>query len=378
MNKKLVREEEKPHRDEMHLLEFPMGVIADRVPIDPATGLETTEIIVERTITEQGQPRQQKWIARGDPNYGGLPRGFDLDVFTALMTQWGKSDFQHRIISLGSIYSILKMGGKSDQGGNYRRFHRAIDRLFGLSFEAQYSIWDPKAQHRIPRFRFKLLSSDVLKSTDGAEAPRGIVRVTEEFCHLIALGYLKCTDIERYWRLPTTYSRRLFQYLDKHRSRALRERAGRFEINGFLLAKKLGTLDQTIHSYRPAKLRDVMAPHLDALVADGYLAEYRWKREGRGRAPVVLEAAYTPTAAKAPRDRVLSDAELAAILDISRLLGEPESQPYIGHVVREIGPAKARQILTDVIARSEADPKTHKGKLFTYLSEQQRHPRRRA
>jgi hypothetical protein len=89
----------------------------------------------------------------------------------------------------------------------------------------------------------------------------------------------------------------------------------------------------------------------------------------------VLEAAYTPTTAKAPRDRVLSDVELAAILDISRLLGEPESQPYIGHVVRAIGPAKARQILTKVIARAEADPKTHKGKLFTYLSEQQRHPR---
>jgi hypothetical protein len=72
---------------------------------------------------------------------------------------------------------------------------------------------------------------------------------------------------------------------------------------------------------------------------------------------------------------VLSDTELAAILDISRLLGEPESQPYIGHVVRAIGPVKARRILTKVIARAETDPRTHKGKLFTYLAEQRRRPR---
>ena len=100
---------------------------------------------------------------------------------------------------------------------------------------------------------------------------------------LVQQGYLKVTDMERYWRLPSTYARRLFQYLDKHRAHALRDEKGAFEINGYLLAKKLGTLDQTLKECRPARLRDHMAPALDALIADGYLLEYRWHKQGRGQ-----------------------------------------------------------------------------------------------
>lgn len=378
MEGRRVTEENKSHRDEMNLLEFPIGIIADRVPTDPATGTEITEIAVERTISEQGTPKTQKWIVRGDPNYGGLPRGLDLDVYTAFMTLWGRSNFQHRIISLSSTYSILKLAGKSDQGNNYRRFARAVDRLFGVSFEAHYAIWDPNEKKRLPRFRFKFLSSDILKSTDLNAPPRGFVRVTEEFCHLMSLGYLKFTDIERYWRLPTTYSRRMFQYFDKHRGRALREHNGRFEINSFLLAKKLGTLDQTLQAYRPAKLRDVMEPHLEALKADGYLSGYAWKREGKQGAPVVLEVAFVPDAVRSPVERVLTQAEAEAIYDISAYLGEPESRPYIGKVVEELGPQKARQIMGDVEARVQAEPaRTHKGKLFSFLAEQQRRKGRR-
>jgi hypothetical protein len=373
MNNQPAKEEDRQHRDEMNLLEFPIGIIADRVPLDPTTGKEVNEIAFERTIIEHGQPKEQKWIARGDPNYGGLLRGSDLDAFTALMTQWGRSDFQHRIVSLGSIYSVLKTAGKSDQGANYKRFHRSIDRMYGLSIEAYNAIYDPKDQRRVPRFRFRLLSSDTLKSTSDSEMPRGLVHITEEFYSLVALGYLKFTDIERYWRLPTTYSRRLFQYLDKHRSRALRECNGTFEINGYLLAKKLGTLDQTLHLYKPWKIREVMGTHLDALIADNYLAGYRWKKEGKGgSAPVALEVTYTPGTQPPSWMRLLSDAEVEAIAFISRMLNEPENQAYVGRVVREIGVSKARGILGDVIARAEADPATHKGKLFTYLAEQQR------
>jgi hypothetical protein len=87
-----------------------------------------------------------------------------------------------------------------------------------------------------------------VKKASDDETPRGFVRVTEEFYALIQKGFLKFTNIERYWRLPDTYARRLFQYLDKHRRRAFREGKGRHEINGYLLLKKLGTLDQTLQA----------------------------------------------------------------------------------------------------------------------------------
>jgi hypothetical protein len=86
MNEQLVRKEGGLHHDEMNLVEFPIGIIADRVPIDPATGAEHLEIRLERTITDDGQAKPQRWIVHGEPTHGGLPRGYDLDVFTAIMT----------------------------------------------------------------------------------------------------------------------------------------------------------------------------------------------------------------------------------------------------------------------------------------------------
>ena len=188
--------------------------------------------------------------------------------------------------------------------------------------------------------------------------------------NLINLGYLRITDINRYWRLPTTYSRRLFQYLDKHRIRALSEQDGQLAINGYLLAKKLGTLDQTLQSYRPAKLRSVMEPHLEALRADGYLAGFRWKREGKDRAPICLEVTYTPDP---PKGYVpLESREAEAVERLGRELGEPESRAYHERVVTELGATRALAILGEVIAQAETNPRTHRGKLFTFLAQKQR------
>lgn len=365
--KQLVKEEERPHRDEMNLIEFPIGVIADRVPLDPMTGKEQSEICFERNITESGIVKIQKWIVKGDRE---LPRGYDLDVFTALMTLLGHRDFQDRLISLGSAYRILRSSGKSDGGEQYQRFRKAIDRLYGVSFKTYNAIYDPAKKCRLAEYEFRFISSYRLKETDDPRAPRGFVRVSEEFHDLLKLGYLKLTDINRYWRLTGTYTRRLFQYLDKHRAWSLRDQSGRFEINGYLLAKKLGTLDQTLQSYRPAKLRDVMGPHLDALKADSYLADYRWKKEGKGRAPVCLEVTYTPNPSR--EQAPLGEKEAEAIARLGRELGEPESRAYHERVVIELGATRALSILGEVLARAESNRQTHRGKLFTYLAQQAR------
>ena len=135
LTKELVREEERAHQDEMNLIEFPIGIIADRVPIDSSTGREVTEIILQRTVTEAGAQREQTWIMRGDPGYGGLPRGYDLDVFTAIMTEWSKSDFQYFLISVGSIYRFLHATGRRDRPEDYQRLEMAMRRWFGASIE---------------------------------------------------------------------------------------------------------------------------------------------------------------------------------------------------------------------------------------------------
>ena len=137
-------------------------------------------------------------------------------------------------------------------------------------------------------------------------------------------------------------------------------------------AKKLGTLDQTLQSYRPAKLRDVMAPHLDALIADGYLLDYRWRKEGKGRASVRLKVTYVPDEARAA-PAPLTEREAEAVSEIGRLLGEPANSLYHATVVRTLGAPVVCRIARDVAAHAERRPQTtHKGKLFSYLVRKER------
>jgi hypothetical protein len=356
----LVKKEERSHRDEMNLLEFPIGLVADRVPINPATGVEYSEIVFERNIEEKEGAKVQRWIVKGDR---GLPRGYDLDAFTALMTLWGAYNFETRLISIGSAYSILQRSGKSDGGDQYKRFRKAIDRLYGVSFSTVNAIYDPAAKRRYSEYEFRFLSSYKLKESDEAGAPRGYVRVTDEFYKLVKLGYLKFTDMERYWRLPDTYTRRLFQYLDKHRARAIQEHSGRHEMNIYLLARKLGTLDETLKKYKPGKLREILASHLDTLIEDGYLAGYTWKKENRGPAPIVLVVTYTEDKQE-PDNMHFSERETYAVNQLGQNLNEEHNRLMHIRVVREFGADRVLEILSKVTCQEARNPAAYFNKLI--------------
>jgi hypothetical protein len=116
-----------------------------------------------------------------------------------------------------------------------------------------------------------------------------------------------------------------------------------------------------LQGYRPARVRSILSPRLDALKADGYLLDYRWRKEGKGAAPVILEVAYVPDA---PAAAVPLGAEEAEAIDlIGRVLGEPENRTYHTHVVRELGHKQARALLSDV----EASNARNRAALFAHL-----------
>src|SRR5918995_4430843 len=92
-------------RDELNIVEHVIGIAAERVPIDPATKREITSIRVERTIHEaNGIKADGFWEATGDPNHGGLPRGYDLDLFNAIMAVWGGGDPPQGPLSVPPLY----------------------------------------------------------------------------------------------------------------------------------------------------------------------------------------------------------------------------------------------------------------------------------
>jgi hypothetical protein len=179
---------------------------------------------------------------------------------------------------------------------------------------------------------------------------RGYVRATEELRALVKNGYVKVTDTARYWRLPTTYTRQLFQYLDKHRYRAMRDNSGTFRINGYLLLRKIGTLQQTVEKYRPAKVRSLLGSHLEELVRDGYLAEFSWRR--RGKANVELEVVFMSDPEK---QGTPSDREERTARYIAGELGEEESLLLHRSYVRRVGVETAIELLQVALERTRSN-----------------------
>jgi hypothetical protein len=322
------------HRDEKNLVEHPFGLLSERVPIDPETGREAIRIVFEQTITEDGKPYRKEWIVSGNPERGGLPRGIDNDIFTAVMTQWSRSGFRDRLISLGSSYDLLTRAGRSPNKREYQRLKQGISRIFGLEIAARKAIYDPKAGKRLDEFVFKPFESMRTQEVEekGRVYARGFLRVSETFYHLVHdIGYTKELDIERYWRLPDPGSRRAFQYFDKHRRRAILTTDGRFRVGGYPLAWKLGLFLQS-DQIRPARLRSRVNALLDELVKDGYLLGYEWRRVNRQGSEIVVEVLF----AVADRDR-LTDAEEEAASTIASRLNDEHSLGLHRRFVHELG-----------------------------------------
>jgi plasmid replication initiation protein len=357
-------------RDELNIVEHVIGIAAERVPIDPATKREITSIRVERTIHEaNGITADGFWEATGDPNHGGLPRGYDLDLFNAIMAVWGRGDPRQRLISDHSLYQLLQLTGRDAQTRSYRRLRAGLDRLYGLSINTYATIYDPAAQKHRTTHKFRLFSGMVLEETDEGELRRGMIRLSEEFFTLLQLRYWKITDAERYWRLPTTYTRQLFQYLDKHRYRAREQTFGLYH-----LAKRVGTADETLRRYRPAKLRDIMGPHFEELVKDGYLAEFRFaiqgRKESRGQAVVkVAFADWHPEAALNPQ---LSLHEMAAINTIMAELKDERSRSFYEQRALELGADALLELYDQSIAYCGEHADTDRAKHFVFMVERHR------
>jgi Replication initiator protein A len=370
IHEELARLRKAVQRDELNFVEHVLGIAGERVPKIKETGQEITSIRVERSIQDMnGLTVDGFWEVTGDSNHGGLPRGYDLDLFTAIMAVWSRGDARQRLISVGSLYKLLQLTGRDAQTRSYRRLRAGLDRLYGVSINSYATIYDPTAKAYKTRSKFRLFSSMVLDETPEGELRRGMIRLSEEFFALLQLRYWKLTDAERYWRLPTTYTRQLFQYLDKHRYRGRELSFGLYH-----LAKRVGTADETLRLYKPAKLRDIMAPHFDTLVADGYLSGFRFGSSGRsegrvGAAVKVSFANWHPIAAPNPR---LTLYEMATINTLVAELQDEANRGFYEQRALELGAETLLELHEESTAYCTAHPGTNPTKHFNYMIEHRR------
>jgi hypothetical protein len=172
----------------------------------------------------------------------------------------------------------------------------------------------------------------------GVSVPKGTVEFTDALLFLVRNGYFKPTDAGIYWSLPTPYSRRVFQFLDKRR---INGKVQRFDV--FSFAKKLGTHDVTLKGYKPAHIRKTAEPHLSRLASDeyGYLEGFAWPRQGKR---TYLEVCY---AGEFPEERKLPEKALRLVEEIVDAFDEEGSRRYYERVVAELGLERVRQLFEE-------------------------------
>jgi hypothetical protein len=354
--------------EEMNLVEFPIGLIGDRPPRDPETGKEVKTFEWEKWISLPGGERvKQQWTVTGSDKYG-LPRGFDFCVLFLMIQIWAEQGFRQKIVEIGSIYRMLKRMGLPDDPHYYNRIREALDRLIGTTYYTRFAVWNPRKRTYIPRLNFNILSRVQIDSFGHEEeieelgvcVPSGTVEFTDALLFLVKNGYFKPTDAGIYWSLPTPYSRRVFQFLDKRR---INGKVQRFDV--FSFAKKLGTHDLTLKGYKPAHIRKTAEPHLSRLASEeyGYLERFAWPREGKR---TYLEVCY---AGDFPQERKLPDNAVRLVEEIVDAFDEEGSRRYYERIIAELGLERVRQLFADTKRAWSAGTIRNPGAYFISLAQ---------
>ena len=220
INEELARLRKAIQRDELNFVEHVLGIAGERVPKNE--GNRAGNHFDPRRTVDPGHERTNgRRLLGGDrrPNHGGLPRGYDLDLFTAIMAVWSRGDaattahFRRLAIQAPAAHRPGCADPLVPAASG-----RARPPLWGVDQFLRHDLRPGREgvpnQEQVPA-----LQQHGSRRDPEGEFRRGMIRLSEEFFALLQLRYWKLTDAERYWRLPTTYTRQLFQYLDKHRYR---------------------------------------------------------------------------------------------------------------------------------------------------------------
>jgi hypothetical protein len=357
-------------QEEMTLIEFPIGLISDRLPNDPQTGKEVTKISFEQWIRlPSGERVKQEWNVVS-PEEPGLPRGADLSVLFLLLQIWCEQGFQNKQVRFGSIYQLLQRMGMPDDAQYYKRVRKSLERWLAVSFFTQYAVWNPKKRSYIPKLHFNVISriqydQEMEIEELGLCDDTGFVEFTDALLFLVRNGHFKTTDAAFYWGLDTPLRRRMFQLLDKRKVQG-KTQVQRFDL--FSFAKKLGTHDVTLSRYKPKDLRKSWGPHLIYFRDEKhYLEGFGFPKDGRR---TYLEVAYTGDFLEP-----LSEREQQLVNEIVRTFDEESSRRYYERVIAELGSDEVASIFDMVKGAWEAGRTKNPGAVMVSLLQPKRRER---
>jgi plasmid replication initiation protein len=261
-------------RDEMNLAEFPLTVLSSRNKSDVKT-LEFKDSIKLKS----GEMIEREWIITGADKFG-LPTSTEDDVILGLICLTMEKGFTQRKIYF-SRYELMRVLRWPPEGRNYTRLTRSLDRLSGVRIRASNAFFDNSSK-AFQTKNFGIIDAyelnDERSTRAGNQERRSYFIWSETMFDSFQSGFVKKLDLELYFSLKSSVSRRLYRYLDKH----FYYRSTIEKPLMTLAFEKLG-LSRT---YRyVSTLRQQIAPALEELQEIGFLSRVEFL--GRGSQTVV-------------------------------------------------------------------------------------------
>ncbi|MBV8314182.1 MAG: replication initiator protein A, partial [Planctomycetaceae bacterium] len=277
-------------RDEMNLAEFPIALVAERVP--PGC----------KTLVFEGQ--HGKLTVTGSDAYG-LPTAPDSDVIVGLIQLTKlQNDFTCPTV-LFSRYELLKLLGWEDKGRNYQRLDESLRRWVGVTLYYEGAWWDNSIKCRVDESfhileRVSLFDQEVRRTLRARQQPLPLSSFTwnEVFFASCQANNLKRLDLGVYFGLKSAVSKQLYRFLDK-----------RFYLRGdwtFDLRELAFEHVGLSRNYAIGEIKRKLNHALKELEEVGFLepmtAAARYSKTGRGAWTIRLVRKRTPPAEAKPAE----------------------------------------------------------------------------
>lgn len=265
-------------RDEMNLVEFPIGPIGK-------TSRKTLE--VDHVVFDRETKREvtRRLVITGSDAYG-LPKAIDDQVLIGLMALTHDAGYEARKVHF-SRHRLCNILGWGHNGRSYQRVEHSLDRLTGTTFKFKNS-WFDKGEKEWRSHSFHLIDNYELCSRDRYIKWRTRNKTTKQsLCYFVwneviwkslTDGYIKKVDMKMFRRVANGRRReaalRLYRWLDKqfYKQRAV--------VKFDLMSLCNGTIG---YSYKfPSDAMRSMQKAAEILIEAGFLSSVSFTETYRG------------------------------------------------------------------------------------------------
>ena len=255
-------------RDELNLAEFPITLLADRVP-DGCTTLVFEDEIYDQ---QAGEKIKRQLTVKGGVDYG-LPTAVDDEVLFALI-QITKlfNDFKEREVKF-SRYEVLKLLGWRDDSINYRRLTESLRRWKSVNLSYKNAWWNKLDQTWMTE-DFSIIDNLSLPEDTGRgprRSPKRRPHATSSFSwnKVVFQSFqsenLKRIDAKTYFSLKSSVAKRMYRFLDK---RFYHKPEWTFDLSDFAF-EHVGL--SRSYERNAGKIKEKLQPGIEELEAIGFI-----------------------------------------------------------------------------------------------------------